>query len=179
VAVGGAAAGAAVVATDRRPMGVQVEDQAIENRIANALARQFPAGSVNISVVGYNLRVLLVGQVPTEAAKADAERIARETENVRSVTNELTVGPIANSGSIANDAGITTLVKTALTTTDGVPSGTIKVVTERSVVYLMGRVTEAEGEAAARAASRVNGVQRVVKVFDYLAVPPAAAPAKP
>lgn len=178
VVVGGAAAGTALVAADRRSTGVQVEDEAIERRIGAALARQFPQGSVNITAVSFNLRVLLVGQVPTEAAKVEAERIARESQNVRAVVNELTIGMIAGTASLANDAAITALVRTTLTATEGVPSGTIKVVTERNVVYLMGLVTEAEGDAAARATSRVNGVQRVVKVFEYVAAPPAAEPAK-
>jgi osmotically-inducible protein OsmY len=122
--------------------------------------------------------VVLVGQVPTEMARVEAERIARETQNVRAVVNELTIGMIAGTASLANDAGITALVRTTLTTTEGVPSGTIKVVTERNVVYLMGLVTPAEGETAARAASRVNGVQRVVKVFETVTAAPAAEPTK-
>ncbi|MFN7888195.1 MAG: BON domain-containing protein [Betaproteobacteria bacterium] len=176
--VGGAAAGTALVATDRRSTGVQVEDEAIERRIGAALGRQFAQGSVNITAVSYNLRVVLVGQVPTEMARVEAERIARETQNVRAVVNELTIGMIAGTASLANDAGITALVRTTLTTTEGVPSGTIKVVTERNVVYLMGLVTPAEGETAARAASRVNGVQRVVKVFETVTAAPAAEPTK-
>ncbi|MCE2969319.1 MAG: BON domain-containing protein [Burkholderiales bacterium] len=178
VVVGGAAAGTALVATDRRSTGVQVEDEAIERRIGAALGRQFAQGSVNITAVSYNLRVVLVGQVPTEMARVEAERIARETQNVRAVVNELTIGMIAGTASLANDAGITALVRTTLTTTEGVPSGTIKVVTERNVVYLMGLVTPAEGETAARAASRVNGVQRVVKVFETVTAAPAAEPTK-
>lgn len=178
VVVGGAAAGTALVATDRRSTGVQVEDEAIERRIGAALGRQFAQGSVNITAVSYNLRVLLVGQVPTETDRVEAERIARETQNVRAVVNELTIGMIAGTASLANDAGITALVRTTLTTTEGVPSGTIKVVTERNVVYLMGLVTPAEGETAARAASRVNGVQRVVKVFETVTAAPAAEPTK-
>jgi osmotically-inducible protein OsmY len=185
VVVGGAAAaGTAVVASDRRAVEVQVEDEAIERRVERALAAHFPKDSTNITAVSYNLRVLLVGQVMTEAARVDAERIARETQGVRSVANELTLGTLAGAASFANDAAITGLVKSALSTTQGVPAGTIKVVTERNVVYLMGRVTEAEGEAAARAASRASGVQRVVKVFDYLTPEqltsqPPAAPPKP
>lgn len=178
VVVGGAAAGTALVATDRRSTGVQVEDEAIERRIGAALGRQFAQGSVNITAVSYNLRVLLVGQVPTETDRVEAERIARETQNVRAVVNELTIGMIAGTASLANDAGITALVRTTLTTTEGVPSGTIKVVTERNVVYLMGLVTPAEGETAARAASRVNGLQRVVKVFETVTAAPAAEPTK-
>jgi osmotically-inducible protein OsmY len=177
VVVGGAAAaGSAVVVSDRRAVDVQVEDEAIEQRVGRALAAHFPKDTTNITAVSYNQRVLLVGQVMTEAARVDAERIARETQGVRSVANELAIGTLAGASSFANDAAITTLVKSALTTTYGVPSGTIKVVTERNVVYLMGRVTEAEGETAARAASRASGVQRVVKVFDYLTPDQLASP---
>lgn len=186
--VGGAVAGGAMVASDRRSTGIQLEDQAIELRLVKALGDAFPSDRAHINVTSYNQRVLLTGEVATEQAKADAQAIAQKSENVRSVVNELHVGSLSTMSNRNFDTALTSKVLASLLKAEDVPSGAIKVVSERAVVYLMGRVTQGEGDAAARVASRVSGVQRVVKLFDYLnekeaaaeaAKPPAAAaPAK-
>jgi osmotically-inducible protein OsmY len=173
--VGGAAVGGAMVAADRRSPGIQLEDQAIELRINRALAEKFPRDRANISVTSYNRRVLLTGEVTSEQGKLDAQAIAEKSENVAAVVNELHVGNLSTISNRNFDTSLTAKVLAALVRTEGVPSGTIKVVSERSVVYLMGRVTPQEGEAAARAASRVAGARQVVKVFDYLSAQDAAA----
>jgi osmotically-inducible protein OsmY len=166
--VGGAVAGGAMVANDRRSSGIQLEDQAIELRLIRAFGEKFPGDRAHISVTSYNQRVLLTGEVTTEQAKQDAEAIARKSENVSAVLNELHVGSLSTLGNRNFDTALTSKVLAALLQAPEVPSGTIKVVSERAVVYLMGRVTQGEGDAAARAASRVAGAQRVVKYFDYL-----------
>jgi len=186
--VGGAVAGGAMVATDRRSPGIQLEDQAIELRVVKALGDALPSDRAHINVTSYNQRVLLTGEVTTEQAKLDAQAIAQKSENVREVVNELHVGALSTMSNRNFDTALTSKVLAALLQAKDVPSGAIKVVSERAVVYLMGRVTPGEGDAAARAASRVSGVQRVVKLFDYLAEkeaaaetvkpPPAGAPAK-
>lgn len=173
--VGGAAVGGAIVATDRRSVGIQLEDEAIERRVNRALADKFPRDRANISVSSYNRRVLLTGEVTQEQGKADAQAIAEKAENVASVLNELHVGSLSTLSNRNNDTALSAKVRTALVQAKGVPSGTIKIVSERSSVYLMGRVTQAEGEAAAQAASRVSGVRQVVKSFDYLSEQEAAA----
>jgi len=166
--VGGVVAGAAIVATDRRSVGIQVEDEAIEHRINRALAEKFPREVANINVSSYSRRVLLTGEVTTPQAKSDAEQIALRSDSVREVLNELEVGSLSSVGSRNNDTGTTAKVRAALVEAKEVPAATIRVVTERSVVYLMGRVTETEGKYAATVASRVSGVRQVVKAFDYL-----------
>jgi osmotically-inducible protein OsmY len=173
--VGGAAVGGAIVASDRRSAGIQLEDEAIESRINRALAAKFPRDRANISVASYNRRVLLTGEVTSEADKLEAQAIAEKAENVAGVLNELHVGALSTVANRNYDTALSTKVRTALINAEGVPSATITVVSERSVVYLMGRVTQAEGEAAARAASRVSGVRQVVKYFDYLSEQEAAA----
>lgn len=182
--VGGAVAGGVIVATDRRSVGIQVEDEAIEGRVSRALGSRFFDGNTHrISVNSYNRRVLLTGEVPSEADKAEAGKLAAGMENVRMVSNELVIGTVSTQANRNNDAAITTKVKAALLAEKNVPSGTVSVTTRRSVVYLMGRVSAAEGDLAARAASRVEGVREVVKLFDLLseselkAIKPAAAPA--
>lgn len=176
--VGGAAAGGAIVATDRRTVGTQIDDEAIEQRINRALAEKFPRDAANISVASYNRKVLLTGEVTTPQGKSDAEEIALRTENVRAVLNELEVGFLSTIGARSDDTATTAKVRAALINAKEVPAATIRVVTEHGVVYLMGRVTEAEGTYAGTVASRVSGVQRVVKAFDYLTPAEAAAPAK-
>jgi osmotically-inducible protein OsmY len=178
--VGGAVAGGAMVATDRRAAGIQLLDQEIELRLVKALGDAFPGDRAHINVTSYNQRVLLTGEVATEQGKAEAQAIAQKAENVRAVVNELYVGSPSTLANRNFDTALTAKVLTALLQASDVPSGAIKVVSERAVVYLMGLVTPAEGEAAARAASRVAGVQRVVKNFDYLPEKEGAqaAPAK-
>ena len=175
--VGGAVAGGAMVATDRRSSGIQLEDQAIELRLAKALGDAFPSDRAHINVTSYNQRVLLTGEVTTEQGKADAQAIAQKSENVRAVVNELYVGSPSTLANRNFDTALTAKVVTAMFQASDVPSGAIKVVSERAVVYLMGLVTPGEGDAAARVASRVAGVQRVVKNFDYLPEAPPAQPA--
>lgn len=177
--VGGAVAGGAMVATDRRAAGIQLLDQEIELRLAKALGDAFPGDRAHINVTSYNQRVLLTGEVATEQGKAEAQAIAQKAENVQAVVNELHVGSPSTLANRNFDTALTAKVLTALLQASDVPSGAIKVVSERAVVYLMGRVTPGEGEAAARAASRVSGVQRVVKIFDYLTEKEATDAAKP
>ena len=163
--VGGAAVGGAM-AVDRRSVGVQIEDEAIEQRINNALAGRFGKDQINVNVTAYNRQVLLAGQVLDEKSKADAEALARVQQNVGNVFNELEVRPIATLSTRSIDTALSGKVHAALVAEQGVPSGTIRVTTENSVVVLMGRVTAAEGELAARGASRQSGVARGVKLFE-------------
>lgn len=173
--VGGVVAGSAAVVTDRRSVGIQIEDEAIEHRINRALAEKFPRDAANISVSSYNRKVLLTGEVTTDQAKSEAEQIAKSSQNVREVVDELQVGLLSTIAARTVDTATTARVRAALVNAKEVPSATIRVVTENDVVYLMGLVTESEGNYAAAAASRVSGVKRVVKLFDYLTPEQAAA----
>jgi len=175
--VGGAVAGGAMVVNDRRSAGIQLEDQEIELRVRDALYKALARDRANISVTSYNQRVLLTGEVIEAPLKQEAEAIASKSTNVRSVVNELHVGSLSTLANRNFDTALTSKVLAAMLQAPDVPSGAIKVVSERAVVYLMGRVTPGEGDAAARVASRVSGVQRVVKNFDYLSESEAAAAA--
>jgi osmotically-inducible protein OsmY len=163
-----AAGGTALVATDRRSTGTQVDDEIVEDKIAVNVAERFK-GDFHVNATCYNGIVLLTGEVPAEAARADIAELARTTPKVRSVQNELTVGPVTDLGSRSNDTFITSKVKTRFVEANKFQINHVKVVTERSVVYLMGLVRHDEGEAAAGIASTTSGVQRVVKVFEYVA----------
>ena len=168
VAFGGAALGTALVATDRRSMGIQLEDAQIEHRINTALDEHFTRESVYIDVTSYNQKVLLAGQVPQEKDRSDAEAIAAGSENVRQVVNELTLGSLSGLASGTDDTALAAKVRSALLDAPGLPTGAVKVTCTDGSIYLLGRVSAQESDIATRAASHVNGVKRVVALFDML-----------
>ncbi|SFH85689.1 Osmotically-inducible protein OsmY, contains BON domain [Collimonas sp. OK307] len=167
VALGGAAVASGFAATDRRTLGAQTEDKSIivkaETRMPGVVGQD---GHVNIT--SYNRKVLLTGEVRDDAAKAAAEREAQSIENVHSVVNELAIGAPSTFSARSNDTFITSKVIASLVDAKDVFGNSIKVVTERGNVYLMGRVTEREGKRAGEIAAGVSGVQKVVKVFEYI-----------
>jgi osmotically-inducible protein OsmY len=124
--------------------------------------------SVHVNVTSFNRMVLLTGEVVDEKTKVEIGKIASNIENVASVVNELGVTMNSSFSSRAKDSLITTKVKATFVDDSSVHANAFKVVTERGDVYLMGRVTKAEAEAAADLASRVSDVKKVVKVFEYL-----------
>jgi osmotically-inducible protein OsmY len=168
--VGGVAAGV-MVAADRRQIEVMYADQRIEfaagSRISDALKDQ---GHINVT--SYNYTVLLTGEVPTAQAKADAEKAVVDVENVKTVVNELQIAGTSSAASRSNDAYITSKVKSNFLGNEKFKPTDVKVVTEASVVYLLGLVTREEAEAATEIARGTGGVQKVVRVFEYV-VPPA------
>ena len=167
VLVGGAIVGSSMVVTDRRTSGTQIEDQSIEfksvKRVGDMLADR---GHVNVT--SYNRLVLVTGEVPSEADKANVEQAISRVENVRSVVNELVVFAPSSIGTRSNDTLITSKVKASMVDAKDVQSGAFKVVTERGIVYLMGRVTEREANRASEIARGVSGVVKVVKVFEIV-----------
>ncbi len=168
--VGGAAVGGASVVHDRRTAGTVVEDQAIELRIATALAREPGMKQAHINVTSFNGVVLLSGEAPTEALRKRAGDIARADKKARRVHNEIVLAAPSSMMTRSSDALITSRVKGALFKVklgDFDPTR-VKVVTENGTVFLMGLVTHAEGEAATDAARGISGVQRIVKLFEYL-----------
>jgi len=166
--VGGAIVGGAMVATDRRTSGSQVDDEVIELKAKGRMGEAFPDDRVRINTTSYNRMVLLTGEVPSEADKVTAEQVVARIDNVVSVVNELTVGPPNTFGEKTRAAFITTKVKASLVDAKDLFANSIKVVTHRGVVYLMGRVTEREAARAAEIARGVSGVAKVVRVFEIL-----------
>jgi osmotically-inducible protein OsmY len=160
--IGGAATGV-LVANDRRTVGTVTEDQAIELKSSSRVGDR---GHINYT--SYNKLVLLSGEVPTEAAREDAERVVRGVENVRGVYNELQVAGNTALGSRTNDSFITSKVKARFVDGGKFNPVHVKVVTENGVVYLLGIVNRAEGESATDIARTTSGVQKVVRLFEYL-----------
>jgi osmotically-inducible protein OsmY len=183
--IGGAMVGGSMMAVDRRTSGVQVDDQSIELKSIRRI-NEVMGDRGFVSVTSYNRVVLLTGQVPTDADKTTVEQAVSRIEGVRSIVNELALTPsVATFINHSNDTLITSKVKASLIDAKDVQSGAFKVITERSVVYLMGRVTEREATRAADVARGVSGVQKVVRVFEVVTeaeladLTPKPAPAKP
>jgi len=165
--IGGAAAGGSLVATDRRTSGAQLEDEGIELRGTSRLRSNLgERGHINLT--SYNRLVLITGEVPTEADKAAVELAVARVENVRSVVNELAIGSASSIGNRSNDTLLTSKVKASMVDAKDVLTNAYKVVTERSVVYLMGRVSEREAVRATDIARGVGGVTKVVRVFEIV-----------
>jgi osmotically-inducible protein OsmY len=182
VIVGGAVVGGALAATDRRTTGTQLEDQSIELKAMNRV-REVLGDRGSVSSVSYNRVVLVVGEVPSEADKAAVERAVGAIENVRGVVNEVAVMGTSSLTSRTNDGVLSTKVKATFVDARNVMANAFKVTARRGTVYLMGRVTEREANTAVELARSVSGVQRVVKVFEYITEAELAAmqpkPAEP
>lgn len=169
--VGGTAVGVSV-AHDRRTTGTMVDDQTIEFKLYDALNKKLPPGN-QISITSYNGTVLLAGQTVSDATRWQAEDIARNLREppVRMVHNELIIGSPVPLSVQSNDALLTTKVKTALFQINHIPGfdpTRVKVVTNQSVVYLMGLVRTNEADAAADVASQISGVRQVVTLFELI-----------
>jgi osmotically-inducible protein OsmY len=165
--VGGAAVGGALVATDRRSTGVQLEDQGLELKAAQRIRATVGERS-HVSVNSYNRQVLLTGEVYNEADKAAIEQAVSRVDGVRSVVNDLTVGWPSSTSERSRDLVLTAKVKATLVDAAGLSANAFHVVTEREVVYLMGRVTEEEATRAVDLARAVPGVAKVVRLVEIL-----------
>ncbi len=164
--VGGVAAGAAASA-DRRTLGAQADDKSIAVK-ADLRLPKITGPDVHINANSFNRQVLLTGEVRDEAMKAAVEREVKAIPGVASVANELEIAGPATYTARANDSLITTKVKASLVDMKTISATSFKVVTERGVVYLMGRVTQREGQVASDVARGVTGVNKVVKIFEYI-----------
>ncbi len=151
---------------DRRTEGVQLEDENIEWKARFLLNDKFKEAHVNVT--SFNLGLLLTGEAPTEDMKKAIGESLRGIPSVKNVTNELVISGISSLTSRSSDAIITTNVKFRSLNDKVVSPNHVKVVTENGTVFLMGIVTREEGDAAAEVARTTSGVQRVVKVFEYI-----------
>ncbi|MBP4132301.1 division/outer membrane stress-associated lipid-binding lipoprotein [Gallibacterium anatis] len=168
-AVVGGGALATKVAMDPRTTGTQIDDQTLELRVADALRKDKQLNEqAHISAVVYNGRALLVGEAPSADLKEVAVNLARGVKDIADVYDEIQIGEKVSFMQASKDTWITTEVKSKLFVNGNVKASDVKVVTENSVVYLIGRVTQSQAAAAVDVARQVNGVRKVVKVFTYL-----------
>ena len=157
---------AAMVADDRRTAGMMVEDESIENKILQRVDQKYST-KVHLNATSYNRIVLLTGEAPSAEVRADIERIARAVENVRNVQNEVAVAQPTTLTLRSNDSLLTSSIKARFLDANKFHPNHVKVVTENSVVYLMGLVKRQEAQDAAEVARTTGGVHRVVRVFEY------------
>ena len=163
----GGAAMSVMVAADRRTSGTQLDDEGIELRGASRLRDTF-GDRAHINITSYNRQVLLTGEVPSDAAKQQAEQVVAGLENVRSIVNELVAAPVTSMVQRSNDTLITGKMKASLVDDKQLYAGAFKVVTERGTIFLMGRVTAPEADRATAIARQIDGAQRVVRIFDVI-----------
>jgi osmotically-inducible protein OsmY len=182
--VGGAAVSGVLVATDRRTSGAQLEDQTIELKAASRVGAV--SGGGNVAVTSHNRSALITGQVPSEAARVAVEKEVAGIENVRAVINELAVAGNSSLTQRSSDTIVSAKVRAAFLDAKDLQSNAFSVTTEAGVVYLMGIVTEREASLATDVARAVDGVRKVVRVFEVVSeealaklVPQPAPPPAP
>ena len=165
--VAGGVASGALLAADRRTSGAQLEDEGIELRALNRIRTNI-GERVHVNLTSYNRQVLLTGEVPSAQDKAAVEQIVSRVENVSGVVNDLEVASASTLGQRSSDTLVTGRVKAALIDARDLQFNAFKVVTERGVVYLMGRVTQREADRATAVARSTTDVQKVVRVFEII-----------
>jgi osmotically-inducible protein OsmY len=177
-------AGTAMVASDRRTSGAQLEDESIELR-AQARIRDNLGERVHVNVTSFNRQVLLTGEVTAEKDRQAVVQLVERIENVKAVVNELAVMPMSNLSERSNDLLIVAKVKASFIDSRDLFANAFKVVTERGTVYLMGRVTQREANSATQLTRNVSGVNKVVRLFEIISeeelrnlLPPPPAPAE-
>ena len=166
VLLGGAVMGS-LMATDRRTAGTQVEDEGIELRAASRI-RDNLGDRAHVNVTSYNRQVLLTGEVPSAQDKQLVEQVVAKVENVRAVVNELGVLGNTTLSQRSSDSLVTGRVKAAMVDAKDVFANSFKVVTERGVTYLMGRVTQREATRATDITRTTEGVQKVVRLLEVI-----------
>ena len=166
IAVTGVAATATIMA-DRRTPGVQAIDKGIELQASGALDQKF-GDNAHINITSFNQKVLLTGEAKTAAIKRDAESYVKGMKNVRSVFNELIIGPNSSYTMRANDAYLESKIKTQMIFTQQLPSNSMVITAEGTSIYLMGILTQSEADLAKKIASNTNGVKDVYAYFDII-----------
>jgi osmotically-inducible protein OsmY len=169
-----AAGSGVLLAADRRASETYVTDEGIELRIVSRTL-EILGNRAHVNVTSYNRSVLLSGEAVDAATRAEVERIAAATPNVRAISNEVVVGPASSLSARANDSVLTSKVKARFIDHNRFAANHVKVVTEAGTVFLLGLVTQAEADAAVEIARTTGGVQKVVRVFEIISPEQARA----
>ncbi|MGL5384898.1 MAG: division/outer membrane stress-associated lipid-binding lipoprotein [Enterobacterales bacterium] len=165
----GSAAVATKTATDPRTVGTQVDDGTLEARVENAIGKdQQLKKEARVVATAYQGKVLLTGQAPSTELASRAKQIALGVDGAVEVYNEIRQGTPVSLGTASSDTWITTKVRSQILTSDTVKSSNVKVTTENGEVFLLGLVTQQEGQSAAQIASQVSGVKHVTTAFTYV-----------
>ena len=159
----------ASMATDRRSIGNQIDDQSIELEAYNEIKKNKALNdNTNLHIISVNGSVLVIGQTPTSHLRDQAIKIINNIDEVVRVHNQVRIGNLTSITTQTNDVWLTSKVKSALFSSDKIDGSTIKVITENAEVFLMGLVTKEEAEAAIEVTRNIGGVNRVFKAFEYL-----------
>ena len=158
---------AVAMASDRRSSGTYVEDEGIEWK-ANKWINDRLGDKVHVNATSFNRKLLITGEAFNQESLEEAGRLAAAVDNVREVVNELRVAPTSTFGARSNDSYISSKVKARFVDQKEFHVQQVKVTTEAGTVYLMGLVSRREGDAATEIARTTNGVQKVVRVFEYI-----------
>lgn len=149
--------------------GAAIDDADLEVRIRERLvAADERFSDSRIKVVSHNARILITGRVPSQQMINQATEVVRQFRRVRLLHNELRVGEPPSAEMRANDQWISVRVKGRLVLTADFPARRVVITTHEGVAYLMGLVTREQGSIAEQRAAQVDGVQRVVSIFDYI-----------
>lgn len=153
-----------------RTIGSKIDDSLIETKAAVNIAKAHPDldKASHIVVASYNGVVLLAGQTPRSELKQTAEQAASAVQRVKRVHNEIQVIQPSSALARSNDSWLTTKIKAQMLSDSNVPGSRIKIITENGIVYMLGLVTRAEGNRATGVVQGVSGVQRIVKLFEYI-----------
>jgi osmotically-inducible protein OsmY len=155
--------------TRSRSVGAKIDDQVIEHKVDDEIQHaNVRMRDAHIDVTSFNGAVLLVGQIQTEELRQLAAQTAATVAGVKRVYNELTVGPDNGFSAHATDALITSKVKSQLFAQESIKDGSMLVLTENGVVYLMGLVSRQQANLAGQVAQKIDGVQRVVSLFEII-----------
>lgn len=163
----GGAAMTALVATDRRTSGAQLEDESIELK-AGARIREALGDRVHVTVTSFNRQVLLTGEAPDQVTRETVEQVVRRVENVAGVIDEMGISVPSSLTQRSSDLLLSAKVKATLVDARDLSANAFKVVVTRGNVYLMGRVTARESDRATTLARNISGVQRVVRAFEII-----------
>ena len=153
-----------------RTLGSKIDDSLIETKVAVNVAKASPDLDQNSHIVvsSFNGVVLLAGQTPRADLKSLAEQTAGQVQKIKKVHNELQVLQPSSLLARNNDAWLTTKIKTQMLTDSSIPGSRIKVITENGIVYMLGLLTQAEANRATNLVQGVSGVQKIVKLFEYI-----------
>ncbi|MCH9690006.1 MAG: BON domain-containing protein [Gammaproteobacteria bacterium] len=163
-----AAATGGLVVYDRRSLVMIERDARIFHLIHKNIVTNPKFHASHIAVTSFNQVVLLTGQTSHASLRVLAEKIAKQTPKVRRVYNEISIEEPISFADRSKDTWITGEVRTKLLRKKDLGSGSIRVVTNNAVVYLMGIATPEQANLAVDVARQIKGVRKVVKVFQYV-----------
>lgn len=174
--IGASTAATGVIASDQRTFHSRIDDNKISRQISKKI-KNIPGvkKQAHIEIASYNQNVLLLGQTPDAEVKQKIVEAAQAQSNIKRIYNEITVSAPTSNLVRSSDSWITSKIKSKMLLTKNFRSGRIKVITENGTTYLVGRVTPTEAEQAVNIARNISGVQRVVKIFEYMGEPTAAS----